>query len=33
MLIGDQILAQTYEDGKSVWYTPQGVRVSDPQNR
>lgn len=32
-LIGDQILAQTYEDGKSVWYTPQGVRVSEPRSR
>ena len=32
-LVGDQILAEVFEDGKVVYYTPQGTRVNEPRQR
>jgi len=32
-LVGDQILAEIYEGGKLVCYTPQGTRVNEPRQR
>ena len=32
-VVGDEILAEVYDNGKTIYYTPQGTRVNEPRQR